>query len=152
MEGDLREPYKSIVKNLNNINAYKVAVDIPSGLDSDRGSAETVFRSDLTVSLGEFKRGLFFGDGCFCSGKVVKGDIGINNSFFDKYEVNEFLVEPEDALNYMPQKNKSQHKYSAGKVFTISGSAKLPGAAALSSAASFKYWCWSFYSCISRFR
>ena len=136
MEGDLREPYKSIVKKLNNIDAYKVAVDIPTGLNSDKGSSETVFKSDLTVTLGEFKGGLFFGDGYSFAGKVVKGDIGINNNFFDKYPVDRFLIEPEDALNYLPRKSRAEHKYSAGKVFTISGSAKLPGAAALSSTAS----------------
>jgi ADP-dependent NAD(P)H-hydrate dehydratase / NAD(P)H-hydrate epimerase len=136
MEGDIREPYKSIVKKINIINAYKVAVDIPTGLDSDKGSAETVFKSDLTVTLGEFKAGLFFGDGYSVAGKVIKGDIGINSSFFDKYSVDRFLIEPEDALDFFPHKIKSEHKYSAGKVLTISGSAKLPGAAALSSSAS----------------
>ncbi len=136
MEGDLREPYKSIVKKINHINAYKVAIDIPTGLDSDKGSAETVFESDLTITLGEFKSGLFFGDGYSFAGNVVKGDIGINNNFFDRYPVYRFLIEPEDALDYFPQKANSLHKYSAGKVLTISGSAKLPGAAALSSTAS----------------
>ena len=136
MQGDLREPYKSIVKKINNIDAYKVAVDIPTGLDSDKGFAETVFKSDLTVTLGEFKVGLFLGDGYSVAGKVVKGDIGINNSFFNKYPVDKFLIEPEDALDFLPQKTKSEHKYSAGKVLTISGSARLPGAAALSSTAS----------------
>lgn len=135
MEGDLREPYKSIVKKLNNIDAYKIAVDIPTGLDSDKGSAETAFNCNLTITLGEFKSGLFFGDGYSFAGKVIKGDIGINNSFFDKYRVNKFLIEPEDALDFLPEKGKAEHKYSAGKVLTISGSAKLPGAAALSSTA-----------------
>ena len=136
MEGELREPYKSIVESLNKIDAFKVAIDIPTGLDSDRGSAGSVFKADITITLGEFKKGLFFGDGYSSAGKIIKGDIGINNNFFDKYEPAEFLIEPEDALNYLPHKNKSAHKYSAGKVFTISGSAKLPGAAALSSKAS----------------
>jgi ADP-dependent NAD(P)H-hydrate dehydratase / NAD(P)H-hydrate epimerase len=136
MEGDLREPYKSIVKKINNFSAYKIAVDIPTGLDSDKGSADTIFKSDLTVTLGEFKSGLFFGDGYSAAGKVVKGDIGINNSFFNKYPIDRFLIEPEDALDFFPRKTKSEHKYSAGKVLTISGSAKLPGAAALSSSAS----------------
>ena len=121
---------------MNETESYKVAVDIPSGLDADKGSSETAFKSDLTVTLGEFKTGLFFGDGYSFSGKVVKGSIGINSNFFDKYRVNDFLIEPEDALNYLPSKNKSEHKYSAGKVLTISGSSSLPGAAALSSTAS----------------
>lgn len=133
MEGDLREPYKTIIEYLNRINAYKIAIDIPTGLDSDKGFAGTVFKSDLTITLGEFKAGLFFGDGYGCAGKIFKGNIGINNNFFDKYDVTEFLIEPEDALNCLPKKSKSVHKYSAGKVLTIAGSTYLPGAAALSS-------------------
>ena len=133
MEGDLREPYKTIIEYLNRIDAYKIAIDIPTGLDPDRGSAISVFKSDLTITLGEFKAGLFFGDGYNYAGKVLKGDIGINNNFFDKYDVDGFLIEPEDALIFLPKKSKSAHKYSAGKVLTIAGSAYLPGAAALSS-------------------
>jgi hydroxyethylthiazole kinase-like uncharacterized protein yjeF len=133
MEGNLREPYKTIVEYLNNLVAYKIAIDIPTGLNSDKGSAGAAFESDLTVTLSEFKAGLFFGDGYTYAGEVFKGDIGIDNNFFDKYNVNEFLIEPEDALNYLPKKSKSAHKYSAGKVLTIAGSANLPGAAALSS-------------------
>jgi NAD(P)H-hydrate epimerase len=138
MQGVLREPYKSIVENVNRIKGYKVAIDIPTGLDPDKGFAETIFEADLTVTLGEFKTGLFFGDGYSYSGKIIKGNIGINENFFDLYDVYEFLIEPEDALDYLPHKKKSAHKYSAGKVFTVSGSSKLPGAAALSSKASVK--------------
>jgi hydroxyethylthiazole kinase-like uncharacterized protein yjeF len=138
-KGDLREPYKSIIRKLNRINAYKVAVDIPTGLDADTGFASPdVFKSDLTITLGEFKKGLFFGDGYINTGEVVKGYIGIGSSFYDKYEAREFLIEPEDAYSSLPGKSKNLHKYSAGKVLTIAGSGSLPGAAVLTAKAVLK--------------
>ena len=134
-EGELREPYKSIVEEINKYKAFKVAIDIPTGLNADKGYAENAFMADLTITLGELKPGLFFGNGAVYSGNVEKGKIGINFSLFDKYKTSEYLIEPEDACQYLPEKKKDDYKYSAGKVFTIAGSGNLPGAAVLTSKA-----------------
>jgi len=136
--GSLREPYKSIVENINKIRAYKVAVDIPTGLDADKGFGDSVFKADLTITLGEYKRGLFFPDGALYTGEVVKGNIGVSYSYFDRYDAKEYLIEPEDAFNFLPVKNKNVNKYSAGKVLVIAGSDKLPGAAVLTSLSALK--------------
>ena len=137
-KGELREPFLTIVENVNKIDAFKVAVDIPTGIDADNGYANKAFNADLTVTLGELKKGLFIGDGYKYSGKVVKGNIGIPYSYFDKFETEEYLIEPEDALNSLPAKRKNIHKYSAGKVLTIAGSADLPGAAVLAANSTLK--------------
>lgn len=136
--GALKEPYGKIVEALNSIKAFKAAADIPTGLDADKGYGETIFKSDLTITLGDLKKGLFFGDGYNSCGKVEKGDIGIGFSFFNKFPVSEYLLEPEDVFNSLPQKKKNINKYSAGKVLTIGGSADLPGAAAMTSKAAMK--------------
>jgi NAD(P)H-hydrate epimerase len=131
IKGSIKEPYSSIVNYLNRLKAFKVAVDIPTGLNSDTGFADHAFNADLTITLGELKKGLFFEDGYVHSGEVVKGNIGIPTSLFNKYIPTEYLIEPEDALSGLPIKKKSIHKYSAGKVLTIAGSGSLPGAAVL---------------------
>ncbi len=136
--GELKEPIRKIVETLNFMKSFKVAVDIPTGLDADKGFGELIFKSDLTITLGELKKGLFFGDGYSNCGEIKKGDIGIGFSFFDRYPVSEYLIEPEDAFNSLPHKRKNIHKYSAGKVLTIGGSADLPGAAALTAKAAMK--------------
>ena len=137
-KGELREPYKSIVEKLNKLEAAKIAIDIPTGLDADTGYGETIFKSDLTITLGEFKKGLFFSEGAANSGEVVKGEIGIAGSFYEKSETKEYIIEPEDVISILPKKAKNIHKYSAGKVLNIAGSGKLPGAAVLTSKSSLK--------------
>ena len=133
VKGSLKEPYIQIIKAINKIESYKAAIDIPTGLNADTGSGEIIFKADFTVTLGEFKKGLFIQDGYSTCGDVVKGYIGLGFSHFDEYETSEYLIEPEDVNNYLPIKQKNIHKYSAGKVLTIAGSVELPGAASLTS-------------------
>jgi len=138
VQGALREPYLSIVKYLNKLKSIKIAIDIPTGLNADTGYTEFSFNADLTITLGELKKGLFFGNGYVFSGDIEIGGIGIPDSLYDKFSPKEFLVEPEDALSGIPKKLKNLHKYSAGKVFTIAGSGSLPGAAVLTSTSALK--------------
>lgn len=137
-QGALREPYLSIVRYLNKLQSIKVAIDIPTGLNADTGYAENSFNADFTITLGQLKKGLFFGDGYVFSGEVEKGGIGIPDSLYDKFTPTEFLIEPEDALLGVPVKAKNLHKYSAGKVLTIAGSGSLPGAAVLTATSALK--------------
>jgi NAD(P)H-hydrate epimerase len=137
-QGKLREPYLSIVNHLNKLQKFKVAIDIPTGLDVDKGFGEDIFHSDLTVTLGGFKKGLFFGDGYLNSGQIEKGSIGVSDDYLDSLTTKEYLVEPEDALTGLPSKQKGIHKYSAGKVLSIAGSESFPGAAVLTSRAVLK--------------
>lgn len=137
-QGNLRKPYTSIVNFLNRLTAIKVAIDIPTGLNADSSDAEISFKADYTITLGQLKKGLFFGDGYVYSGEVEKGGIGIPDSLYDNFTTAEFLIEPEDALLGLPFKEKNLNKYSAGKVLTIAGSGSLPGAAVLTSTSALK--------------
>ncbi len=129
--GELTEPYKEIVEKINQSNSYKVAIDLPTGLDLENAYGEVVFNADLTVTLSEYKTGLFYGKGYVNCGSIAKGSIGIGNEYYNKLTINDYLIEPEDAYFGLPTKKIDQHKYSAGKVFVIAGSGKLPGASFL---------------------
>ncbi|MFZ1518170.1 MAG: NAD(P)H-hydrate dehydratase [Ignavibacteriaceae bacterium] len=131
--GELKEPYSSIVKSLNKIPAFKCAIDVPTALNADTGFGEIVFNSDLTITLGEFKKGLFIGKGYEFCGEVVLKEIGIGADYFDEINPDTYLIEPEDVYINLPKRPKSVHKYSAGKVLSIAGSYKYPGAAVLTS-------------------
>lgn len=131
LKGAVREPYASLIKALNRIQAAKISIDIPSGLDADTGFAADVFRADLTVTLAELKPGLFIGAGPMCSGTVRKGFIGIGKAYFDTISADTFLVESKDALKGLPLRKSDVHKYNSGRVYIVAGSDKLPGAAVL---------------------
>jgi len=134
-KGELKEPVASLIRELNKLSAYKIAIDIPTGLDADKGTGSLIFNSDLTITLAGYKRGLFINDGYKCCGEIVLKGIGIDNSLLENMHTTDYLIEPEDALTILPVKGKDLYKYSAGKVFTIAGSLNLPGAGVLTSKA-----------------
>lgn len=57
--------------------AFVVSVDINSGMNGDTGEAELAVRSDLTVSVGFYKTGMFRGRAPELIGDLVNVDIGI---------------------------------------------------------------------------
>lgn len=130
-KGEISEPFKSVIEFVNELNSYRVAIDLPSGLYLETSTSSTIFNADLTITLADFKTGLFYGKGYEFSGKIEKGEIGIGKEHFEDQTVQEYLIEPEDALYGLTKKNKSSHKYSNGKVLAIIGSGKYIGAASL---------------------
>jgi len=136
--GELQGQLKEIIEMVNSFHAKKVAIDVPTGLNADTGFGETIFKADLTISLGELKRGMFFGEGYSASGLVEKGNIGLGERFFAEEVGQDYFVERSDIKSFIPLKGKSLNKYSAGKVFLLTGSKGYGGAAVLSSSAAFK--------------
>ncbi|MCX6151697.1 MAG: NAD(P)H-hydrate dehydratase [Ignavibacteriales bacterium] len=145
--GKLRFPFLEIINEINKFNSVRIAIDIPTGLEADTGFGEDIINADLTVSLAELKRGLFIGNGATSSGEVKKGYIGIPQTYFDKIKTLDFLIEPEDVVGCLPTKRKDIHKYSAGKVVVLAGSAKVPSAAFLAANAVFKVGSGAAYLC-----
>jgi len=59
ISGDIREPYASAMKFINDSNAFKLAVDVPSGLDPDTGNTSNVsVKTDVTVTFHKMKIGM----------------------------------------------------------------------------------------------
>ena len=65
------------INAINSAGAYVISADINSGLDGDTGIAALAVRSDLTVSIGSYKTGLFLNDAPSLIGDLVNADIGI---------------------------------------------------------------------------
>jgi NAD(P)H-hydrate epimerase len=57
IKGTLREPVRSAVRSINRSRAFKLSVDMPTGLDPQTGRGSAV-RPDLVVALHRAKKGL----------------------------------------------------------------------------------------------
>lgn len=66
------------VEQINMTNAYVISADINSGINGDTGVCGTAVNSDLTVSIGSFKTGMFLNDAPYYIGSMTNCDIGIN--------------------------------------------------------------------------
>ena len=76
-KGEVKEPAKSAIGKINSSGAYVVSADINSGLNGDTGEGSLFVKSDLTVSIGEFKYGHFIGRADEAMKDKVNVDIGI---------------------------------------------------------------------------
>lgn len=78
-KGAPKEPYLTAIRKINESGAYIISVDINSGLGGDSGIADgEVVRSDLTVSIGCRKSGLYMNYAKDYIKKLVNCDIGID--------------------------------------------------------------------------
>jgi hydroxyethylthiazole kinase-like uncharacterized protein yjeF len=58
-KGKLKPPISQLVEKINRLNAFKVAVDVPTGIDSDTGEVlGTAVKANLTVTFTSLRRDL----------------------------------------------------------------------------------------------
>jgi len=75
-KGKMESPYLEIVEGLNNKNGFKVACDIPSGVNGETGTVENVaFRAHLTSCFAFPKTGILLFPGRYFAGEVKVFDI-----------------------------------------------------------------------------
>lgn len=65
------------IEKINSSDAYVISADINSGLNGDTGEGDVAVKSDLTVSIGYYKKGLFLGRAPDLIGDMINVDIGI---------------------------------------------------------------------------
>ena len=78
LSGDVREPFKTLISGVNNLNKPVVSVDIPSGLDCNTGRVlGTAIKATKTVTFAAAKKGFYLGEGSSCTGIVIVSGISI---------------------------------------------------------------------------
>ncbi|MCC7535097.1 MAG: NAD(P)H-hydrate dehydratase [Deltaproteobacteria bacterium] len=108
--------------------AFRVALDLPSGLDADTGQPLGFApRADLTITFAAHKRGLHAPPGAVLAGRVVLADIGVKIA-----RGSAGILEASDVAAWFPERDLDAHKASVGRVLVVAGCPGTSGAAALS--------------------
>ena len=130
---------KDIFNLLNNIKgAVIVSIDTPSGLYNYDQNTESI-KADVTLTMGVKKFHSLFYNGREHTGNYELINIGIPGSEFTKFNIRKiFETEETDVRAMIPVRNKNSNKYSSGRVFILSGSVGLTGAAYLCSMAALR--------------
>lgn len=108
-----------------------LAVDIPSGYDSDSGKllGKNGVKADTTVTFAYMKKGMLLGDCKAATGKIVVADVGIYlERGVDQYET---LID-DDIFKFLKPRAVDANKGSCGKLLVIAGSESIYGACYLS--------------------
>lgn len=111
-------------------DALRVALDVPSGIDADRGAVVgdgPAFRADVTVTFAAQKTGLHTGPGRLLAGEVVLATLGIPIPT----SVAGSQCWLETAAPRTPSRRADAHKGDAGRVLVVGGRRGMTGAAVL---------------------
>ena len=115
--------HEETVRMLNDLKGFKLAIDIPSGVDAYTGFIRGVaFKADATVTFGLMKLGLMRGIGTEYSGQVEVVGIGFPKQAVEYVSPKLYTYELKDIDHLLPSRRADTHKGSYGKVGIIGGS------------------------------
>ncbi len=142
LSAPLQGEVADLVERTNGCRLPVLAVDVPTGLDADRGTPlGTAVRAAVTVTFGRLKTGFFLEPGPDWCGEVVLADIGLGAGEALPLAARPegagdagttlHLVEAADVAARLPVRAGGAHKGDAGRLALLAGSVEKTGAAVL---------------------
>ena len=130
--------YAEQIDALNALAAPCLALDLPSGLDGDRGAAFVpCVRADHTLSFIAAKPGLYTADGPDHAGAVRVADLGLADDIAAA-GCDAQLVSPALFASRLHPRRRNSHKGTYGEAGIIGGATGMAGAALLAARAALK--------------
>ena len=132
IKSEVRGLFAEAIALVNAAGLPVVAVDIPSGLDTDKGTPlGAAVQAEMTVALGFPKLGEVIYPGVTHAGALVIADIGIDERAVAEVSPQTELLERETIGWLVPRREPDTHKGSYGHVLVFAGSRGKTGAAIL---------------------
>ncbi|MGM0531004.1 MAG: NAD(P)H-hydrate dehydratase [Bacteroidota bacterium] len=130
-----------VVKYLNQCDATRIAIDIPSGLfgeDNSGNNYDAVFRADYTLTFQFPTISFFFPEHEDLVGKWHILSIGLDSDKIEEIESPYYLVTKEYVKKHLKIRKRFDHKGRFGHILLITGGYGKMGAAVLASRAALK--------------
>jgi len=131
--------YARAIEDINKTDAFKLAVDIPSGLSSD--SFEIIgpaVKADVTVTLAAPKIAHVLSPAEVWVGELVVADISVPPQLLEAPHLMLELTEKRSLMKSFEKRQKDSHKGTYGHLFIIAGSVGKTGAAVMAAKAALK--------------
>jgi hydroxyethylthiazole kinase-like uncharacterized protein yjeF len=111
---------------LNSLNKSVLALDVPSGLDSDTGAADSAVRASETITFIVYKSGLFTGQARRFVGRLSLATLDLPPAVFAGIApIARALIRSEFAES---ERGAAAHKGQFGHVWTVGGAPGFSGA------------------------
>lgn len=132
------EKYRQLIETINSMQLPVLALDIPSGLDADTGTApDAVIKATITASFIGLKPGLLMHDGSECTGKIIVCNLDLDT--LSLITPRSWLLDHNVIHNCLPSpRPANSHKGGFGSVGIIGGTLGMIGAARLAGMAALK--------------
>ncbi|MCG3662989.1 NAD(P)H-hydrate dehydratase [Aliarcobacter butzleri] len=131
----LDEKYLNLIDNLNSYSSFKIACDIPSGINNFGQINSSTFQADVTITMGALKTSLFTDLAKDYVGEIIVSNLGVQREIYEA-QTNKFLLDESDMK--LPFRNKkNSHKGSYGHLNVVAGCKK--GAGIIAAKAAFGF-------------
>lgn len=131
-QGSPREPVAGAIRAANDSGIPILAVDLPSGLNADSGTAAgCCVRAAETVTFGLPKVGLAGSPGRDYAGEITVARISLPYPLLEDAALQAEWVTAERAAPFWTHRASDAHKGDSGRLFVLAGSVGLTGAATL---------------------
>lgn len=118
-----------VVEAMNRASAPRFALDVPSGMDADTGSALGVaVTAQATATFGFHKLGLLTPNGARLAGRVHVVDLGVPATLVGHVGSSAQLLDGSDAARFVQPRAPGTYKTAAGHVLVVGGSPGKVGA------------------------
>ncbi len=130
---ELDESTRHILRRINDLKGYKIACDIPTGINAMGNPHPVAFRADTTITMGALKELLFGDNAKDYVGKVIRVDLGVPRELYEEKSDTKLLEACDLVLP--SRKVQTTHKGTFGHLAlycgTKEGAAIIAGLAAL---------------------
>lgn len=136
--GALPDDVANIFQQINDKNAQKIAIDIPSGVQSDSDEFDpNSFVANKTITFEILKYAHVFPKSKALCGDIVVKEIGLSARALEEIDFSTELIDS----CILPEKKPDSHKGDNGMLFAITGCKQYQGAAALAVQAALRSGC-----------
>ncbi len=138
LKGEVRKPIREIIAYINSLKAETIAIDVPSGVNSDTGEvANIAIKAAHTVTFTCPKIGLALYPGAEYVGRIHPVDIGIAPEIVEEFATTNLATE-EMIKSLLPRRERETNKHRCGRLLIVAGSAGMTGAAAMTAMAALR--------------
>lgn len=136
---EIEDPARSMIAAVNACGRPVLAMDVPSGLDSDTGHAHGIaVHADLTVTYVAHKVGCHIGPDIGCVGRLVLDDLELPPAVFAGVTPRLRILDDLVLREALPPRPHDAHKGRHGHVLVVGGGKGMPGAALLAGEAALR--------------
>jgi NAD(P)H-hydrate epimerase len=132
-------PLAAVIASTNGAGRPVLALDTPSGLDTETGLPHgAAVHATLTITFVGLKPGFFLGFGPEYVGRLACDDLDVPASAFGSSGGVLRRITDADLRRALPQRARTSHKGTHGRVLVIGGGAGMAGAARLAGEAALR--------------
>jgi hydroxyethylthiazole kinase-like uncharacterized protein yjeF len=134
---ELNEPTRKLITKLQSLKGFKIACDVPTGIDINGNPLPMALFVDVSITMGALKECLYSDMAKDFVGEIICVDLGISHAkYTEGFKTDIYLLEESD-MKLPTRVKKTTHKGLFGHLAVIAGQKE--GAGILTASASLRF-------------